>query len=208
MENELAIKAVEEYLGLLRQAETAVNRRTDMFGYLSDGEYQRLDSELNSRNMLVGRIFDEVDDRLAARFRSEARYSWGHSTEIEPTELLLGVLKRQEEADAIFGPKGPQLAANELHAWIWAAAARLWDDGHFADAVRNASMELFDVRLPAKLGVQEREALMIGLLGRFPQMRRRHQSLGSGSQVSLRVRRIGPVLMKVRCSSVRGAPKG
>ncbi len=153
MENELAIKAAEEYLSLLRQAEAVVNRRTEQFAYLGDHEYKRLDSELNSRKMLIGRIFDEVDDRLAAQFRSEARYSWGHATEIEPTELLLGVLKRQEEAEAIFGPKGPQLAAKELHAWIWAAAARLWDDGHFADAVRSASMELFDVRLPAKLGV-------------------------------------------------------
>jgi hypothetical protein len=120
---------------------------------LDDPEYVRLDSEINSRKMLIAKIFVEVDDVLAAQFNSVARYSWGHSTEIEPTELLLGILKRQDEADAIFGPKGPQLSAQNLHPWIWNAAVDLWDDEHYSNAVVAASAELFDVKLPAKLRI-------------------------------------------------------
>ena len=39
-------------------------------------------------------------------------------------------------------PVGPRLSASELHQVIWGAAAALWDDGHFRQAVQTAASAL------------------------------------------------------------------
>lgn len=40
-----------------------------------------------------------------------------------------------------------------LHPWVWNAAAKLWKDGHLREAIASASSAIFDVELPTKMGV-------------------------------------------------------
>ena len=54
----------------LRQAEAVFKRQMNGYAYLDDPEYMRLDSELNSRKILIAKIFVEVDDVLATKFNS------------------------------------------------------------------------------------------------------------------------------------------
>jgi hypothetical protein len=71
----------------------------------------------------------------------------------EAAQQLAGLLSSLDEVEQILGPRGPKLAAANLHAWIWNAAVSLWDDGHRREAVQAAATALFDHHLPAKLGV-------------------------------------------------------
>jgi hypothetical protein len=52
------------------------------------------------------------------------------------------ILAQREELAEIVGPVGPRLSASELHPVIWGAAAALWDDGHFRQAVQTAASAL------------------------------------------------------------------
>ena len=54
----------------------------------------------------------------------------------------IGAIEERERLAAITGPKGPGLAATELHPTIWGAAATLWDDGHPRQAVQAAAAVL------------------------------------------------------------------
>jgi hypothetical protein len=155
MDTELAIEELEEYLALLQQGKAIVDARRDQFSYLDDPRYQQVSSDLNARILLVEQIFEEVDGVLAARFKSRPRWAWEHANEIEPTESLLGLLRRRDREEEIFGQKGPKLAAAKMHPWIWDSAASLWDGGHFVDAVNRASIDLFDVHLPQKLDIEK-----------------------------------------------------
>lgn len=59
-------------------------------------------------------------------------------TAIGATNRLIGILERQADYRQILGPVGPTLAASGLHRWVWNAAASLWDDGYFGQAVEDA----------------------------------------------------------------------
>lgn len=50
-----------------------------------------------------------------------------------------GLLDHQVELQEILGPQGPRLSADELHEWVWSAAASLWDGGHRRAAVQTAA---------------------------------------------------------------------
>jgi hypothetical protein len=54
----------------------------------------------------------------------------------------IAILTQREELAAIVGPVGPRLSASELHPNIWSAAAKLWDDGHYRQAVGTAASAL------------------------------------------------------------------
>jgi uncharacterized protein Ymh len=54
----------------------------------------------------------------------------------------IAILAQREELAEIVGPVGPRLSASELHAAIWGAAAALWDDGDFRQAVQTAASAL------------------------------------------------------------------
>jgi hypothetical protein len=54
----------------------------------------------------------------------------------------IAILGQREELAEIVGPVGPRLSASELHPVIWSAAAELWDDGYFRQAVQSAATNL------------------------------------------------------------------
>ncbi len=155
MDPELAIEALEEYEALLLEGRQIVRVRAEQFSYLPDSRFQEIESELNALVLIVERIFEECDEILAVQFKNHPRVRWVRASEIQLIEMLLGLLRARDREEAIFGEKGPRLAAASLHPWIWKSAMSLWESGHFADAVNRASTDLFDVRLPRKLGIEK-----------------------------------------------------
>ena len=207
VETELAIEALEEYQILLHEGLEIVKARADQFSYLRDPRFQRVESDLNSRVLLVERIFEECDEILAIQFKSHPRAGWTRASEIEPIEMLLGLLRSRDREEAIFGEKGPRLAAANLHPWIWNSAVSLWDSGHYADAVNRASTDLFDVHLPQKLGIAKVGGIDDRITKAFSsnpptsaEPRLRFPGVAPGV-------RTGPTLTKVRCTSARDARK-
>jgi hypothetical protein len=63
----------------------------------------------------------------------------------------IGVLTLGAEARERMKPDSPDLAAEQLHPWVWDAAAPLWFAGNRQEAV-NAAVRCVNARLQQKLG--------------------------------------------------------
>ena len=145
-----ARSAVVEFLTRLKRRDefadrvAGLNSASDVLGgYLDDvpqsaidaAEYElaQAEQELNGLKPLIEKIAQAVDpDNDPYRFAS-----W--SSAKVAAERSLGILKHQSLHDGIFGPRGPSLAAERLHPWVWNAAVDLWGDGHHMEAVLNAA---------------------------------------------------------------------
>jgi hypothetical protein len=155
MDNELAVKELEEYLSILRRGLAVVVSVPNQVNYVRIPEFQEVMAELNARTLLIERIIEEVDEILAIQFRNHPSVGWSRASEIVSVEKALGLLRSKDKEEALFGLSGPKLAATSLHPWIWKSAVSLWDSGHYADAVVRASTDLFDIHLPAKLAISK-----------------------------------------------------
>jgi hypothetical protein len=51
----------------------------------------------------------------------------------------IGLLRTEEETAERLGPAGPKMRADDLHTVVWNAAAKLWSDGHYTEAVKRAA---------------------------------------------------------------------
>lgn len=142
-----ALEALEEFRAIL-----AINRKD----YFERREQLRMvvglgmdrrafdhpsQAELTGLLPLIEDIAQEVDpegdpDRLKER-RDSRTWSWDDAQ--DAVDRLIGILKRLEDRDAILGHRGPVLAAEGLHKWVWNAAVNLWDNRHFKEAVSAAA---------------------------------------------------------------------
>lgn len=98
-------------------------------------------AELNGLLPLIEDIAHEIDpdgDPDQFKERRDSR-TWGWDDAYDATDRLIGILKRLEDREAILGPRGPVLAAEGLHKWVWNAAINLWDSKHFKEAVSAAA---------------------------------------------------------------------
>jgi len=66
--------------------------------------------------------------------------SW--SNRVRWVARLIGILENRARHTDIFAAAGPQLAASQLHPWVWNAAVDLWDDGHYREAVQRAATSI------------------------------------------------------------------
>ena len=74
------------------------------------------------------------------------------STEVKPQALqAIGIHELGEEARRRLRPDSPDLAADQLHPWVWDAAAPLWYAGSTQAAVLAAAQSV-NARLQQKLG--------------------------------------------------------
>jgi hypothetical protein len=125
----------------------------DSYGYLEDAGYKAAETQINQQIATVERIASEFNQDLAVRVRTKSAYGWQHYERVDACEELIGRLNTLEDEEAIFGAKGPQLSAKDMHPWVWGVAASLWDDGYRREAVQAAAAAIFDSHLPAKLGL-------------------------------------------------------
>ena len=103
-------------------------------------------AELNAKILqlqpLIEDIAGEVDpigapDRFGPDGSAGRRWRWANA--MDATERLIGRLRDMNVRSEILGPKGPLLAANRLHPWVWNAAVDRWESGHWTDAVGAAA---------------------------------------------------------------------
>jgi hypothetical protein len=135
----------------------------DEWGVLKERRYSQFPPEYQEHpdlDLLVKQGLDEV--RARTRFAREVIAAMGEKdlaakvVEHEEREFgghpfqqarkaiadAIAILAQREELEEIIGQVGPRLSASELHPAIWNAAANLWDDGYFRQAVQTAASAL------------------------------------------------------------------
>lgn len=65
--------------------------------------------------------------------------------------IMRGVLSDREVERQIFSPPGPQLAASDLHSWVWGPARRLYEQGHHRECLATAAQSV-EAQVQAKTG--------------------------------------------------------
>ena len=144
----VALEEVGQFIDLivrdkeLHEAERGRDHRSHQKEDSGDNERYHINVEILRLQPLMEAIGREIDpDEDSDRFKSRVIMAgmWGWGKALEAAERLNGILQQQEKLDAILGPKGPVLAAEGLHKWVWHAAVNLWDNGHFKEAVHSAA---------------------------------------------------------------------
>jgi hypothetical protein len=107
-----------------------------------------LSSSVVSNLDLVMEIAVAVDLHDPERIRT---WNQGHDLCRDAIEELLGKLRGAARRSVVMGQTGPQLAAAEMHPWVWDEAAPRLTAGFYRDAVQAAATRIFDTELPRKL---------------------------------------------------------
>ncbi|WP_280447121.1 TIGR02391 family protein [Nocardia brasiliensis] len=86
---------------------------------------------------------EKILDRIVPHWRSEIKTGftddqWGQRREL--CVRAMEELRMQDAFEENLGENAPVLNAAQLHHWVWDAAKPLWISGHFAEAVRAASI--------------------------------------------------------------------
>lgn len=113
-----------------------IERLEAHFVILSDDESGTyLDKQ---RDLAVTRqIIAKVTPEAPLQFNEDVE-DWVFTTRLA-IERTLGVLQHQREIERYLGPDGPKMAVDQLHPVIWNAAAELWNNGHYREAVSRAA---------------------------------------------------------------------
>jgi uncharacterized protein (TIGR02391 family) len=115
--------------------------------YSSDfANYREFPSESRDEEMRAGLVKDQVAvEAILAKlgFSLFGVYDFdnvhGWSDGRDNVLRAIAMLRDQEEIEANVGPIGPVVAAGNLHSVVWDAAVKLWNDGHFGQAVQRAA---------------------------------------------------------------------
>lgn len=148
MDSQLAIVEVQQFVVDVRRLQVLMGQTP----YSQDHpNAPGVRTSLSSRMALVEGIAKAVNLTDLDRLRNWDGYP---GLAINAGEELLGILGNAEQWERVLGASGPKLAAAEMHPWVWSEAASRWDAHFYRDAVQAAATRIFDVELPAKLGVQ------------------------------------------------------
>ncbi len=136
-----AIQQVKEF-----QAALAISKAAwDALDFGWDASLREEYEQAKTKVLRLQPLIEEIAHAAGFRGRSSPFIRQTHSglqirdSALDEAERLLGTLQRLEERKAILGPRGPALAADGLHKWVWKAAVNLWDDGHYREAVQSAA---------------------------------------------------------------------
>ena len=121
-----ALFEVRTFPGALMNSERIYNQLGGPSGqpYWNALEWKNQERLINENLPLIERIASELDSDLGARVRLEDTIVWPHHPKVSALEEIIGRLQNVDKEAAIFQPKGPQLAAKDLHPWIWNAGGR------------------------------------------------------------------------------------
>jgi hypothetical protein len=143
-----------KYADELRDLQASVPYTSDH--YTEGARWKKVKALLDELVRPCERIARAVDPRLADELIQ--MYDRSDPENLASTaRQVIGRLRTDDVISEIIGPQGPQLAATNLHPWIWEPAARLWNNDHRREALQAAATALFDQWTPAKLG-RERDA--------------------------------------------------
>ena len=160
-----ALEVLNEFIGLLdehRQCSDRIDTLADMWEEAMGNRNATVDALREKRDSVNAKIWhraplvEDIAERVVPSFDIESFREdrgggfWPWRSGLASAHRLVGVLERTAEEEAILGPGGPQLAAGGMHKWVWNAAANLWDDEHYREAV-NAAAAAVEQRTQLKL---------------------------------------------------------
>lgn len=106
----------------------------------------------------VRRIIEALDDSLLSDDFGVSEAYIGLSSTESTTRQALAVLEDRDEWEEHLSPEGPSLAANNLHEWIWGAAAQFWDAGQYEAAVEYGAKSLnAHIQQKSSMSIADRE---------------------------------------------------
>ncbi|KDE98186.1 hypothetical protein Y900_004320 [Mycolicibacterium aromaticivorans JS19b1 = JCM 16368] len=150
MNDELAHKRLSGVLGTIDDWGDLYDRRwghADPQGFEAPGLDQQVRDgidEVRKRTRFARDVIAEMGEKELSANVVESLESYAHpfiQARVAIVEAI-AILEQREELAEIIGPVGPRLTASELHGVIWGAAAGLWDDGHYRQAVQTAASAL------------------------------------------------------------------
>lgn len=110
--------------------------------YWDEGLMRPITNTIEQQVPTVQRIIAALDSSLLSKgFGNSELYS-GMSSSESTARKALAVLRDRDEWARRLAPDGPTLAADDLHQWIWGAAAQFWDAGQYATAVEHGAKSL------------------------------------------------------------------
>jgi len=188
MDDTLAHKRLSEVLDLIDRYDDLYDRRWGHGGYMAnrafDSQLDQLEDEVRGQTRFARDVIAAMrEGELAAKVEEHPEVVQ-HSF-IQARKAIveaIAILAQREELARITGPVGPRLSASELHPDIWGAAAGLWDNGHYRQAVQTAATALEGL-LQAIAGPAEVGEKLAGLFSTNPP--------GQGSP-RLRLRTVDP----------------
>lgn len=99
-----------------------------------------IDDEIWERVAVFGRIANRVAPGVADRFDTTRNANLWPWFDLEPkVRMVLGIVRQQDRIDALLGPRGPVLAVSGMHPEFAGTAARLFEQGHYREAVLRAA---------------------------------------------------------------------
>lgn len=84
---------------------------------------------------LVEDIGNQLAPEIGSTEYTKGTYLEGWSKAKMAVERLIGILDNEDVRQETLGPVGPVLSVQQLHPWVWNAAASLWDDGYYQEAI-------------------------------------------------------------------------
>jgi uncharacterized protein (TIGR02391 family) len=152
---ERGLKVVEGYLALIAEYERLYEESLRPRGTTDDAQVRAAMKLVNDEILTRLKIIVDIGTEFYPTFREGLTvhpYESHRFSQIKSKVLLLrGALRDAQETLDIVGVTGPRIAAADLHPTVWNPAARLWDDGHYRQAVESAATAVDDA-LRAKLG--------------------------------------------------------
>ncbi len=114
--------------------------------------YDALTAQMFNQLPIIEAIARELDASIASDLRGHLQAN-RNSALVDACDILLGTLQHEKQIEEILAVTGPRLALGEMHAWVHKNVAERWDNGQRRDAVQAAATAVFDIHLPAKLGL-------------------------------------------------------
>lgn len=137
-----AIAAIDEFDGVYRKA---LDSEGPTFRRYWDQALEVEQRAVLPRLELTRQIAAHVGaDELPITSPPNKRMGKSHPFQANRAALVIlrTRLAEREKMASVLGPAGPQLSTSSLHKTIWNAAARLFDGGHYRQAVQTASQAL------------------------------------------------------------------
>ncbi len=109
------------------------------------GELAQLDDRVRAEVRMVREIASAIGSPSASDLVEHPEGQFGGHPWKQARKAIIELeaeLAQQEELAEIVGPAGPKLAGASMHRVVWRAAAELWDDGHYRQAVQTAAQAL------------------------------------------------------------------
>lgn len=122
--------------------EASGRARSGVLEYASRGHMPTTETDEAIRESIPGflRIAQEISPSIAGNIQmptAPSRWPWQDLQ--QKARMVLGAARQSGTIDEMLGPRGPVVEVTEMHRELSGTASRLFDQGHYRDAVLRAA---------------------------------------------------------------------